>query len=159
MADLTTAKLLINSTISTPGAKFLGINLVNFYLKTPMPNPEYMCLCLDIIPDKNILHYNLCDIVTPHGWVYIKIWKGMYDLPQAGILANQLLEKCLATKGYCQCQHTPDLWCHVWKNITFCLVVDNFGIKVTNMHNMDHLVNALKKHNTIAIDGFTFLRH
>ncbi len=30
MADLTSAKLLINSTISTPGAKFLGINLANF---------------------------------------------------------------------------------------------------------------------------------
>jgi hypothetical protein len=49
-ADLLTAKLLINSTISTPGAVFLGIDLASFYLKTPMPEPEYMCLCLDIIP-------------------------------------------------------------------------------------------------------------
>jgi hypothetical protein len=38
-ADLTTAKLLINSTISTPGAIFLGIDLANFFLNTPMPNP------------------------------------------------------------------------------------------------------------------------
>jgi hypothetical protein len=30
--NLTTAKLIINSTISTPGAKFLGIDLANFYL-------------------------------------------------------------------------------------------------------------------------------
>jgi hypothetical protein len=37
-ADLLTAKLLLNSTISTPGAVFLGINLANFYLNTPMPN-------------------------------------------------------------------------------------------------------------------------
>ncbi len=36
----------------------------------------------------------------------------------------------------------PGLWQHVWQNITFCLVVDDFGIKVTNMHNMDHRVNA-----------------
>jgi hypothetical protein len=34
-ADLTTAKLLISSTISTPGAIFLGIDLANFYLNTP----------------------------------------------------------------------------------------------------------------------------
>jgi hypothetical protein len=34
----------------------------------------------------------------------------------------------------------------------FCLVVDDFGIKVTNMHGMDHLVSALKEHYTIAID-------
>ncbi len=36
-ADLTTAKLLINWTISTPEAIFLGINLANFYLNTPLP--------------------------------------------------------------------------------------------------------------------------
>jgi hypothetical protein len=61
------AKLLINSTISTPGAMVLGINLTTFYINTPMLSPEYMCLCLDIIPNKIIIHYNLCDIVTPGG--------------------------------------------------------------------------------------------
>ncbi len=59
------AKLLINSTISTPGAKFLSINLANFHLNTPMPIPKYMCLRLNIIPNEIIIHYNLCDIVTP----------------------------------------------------------------------------------------------
>jgi hypothetical protein len=151
MADLTTVKILINSTISNLGAKFLGIDFTNIYLNTPMPNPEYMRLRLDIISDKIIVVYNLCNIVTPDGLVYIKIWKGMYGLPQAGILANQLLKKHLATKGYYQCQHTPGLWCHIWQNITFYLV-DDFGIKVTNMHDMDYLVNALKEHYTIAID-------
>jgi hypothetical protein len=76
----------------------------------------------------------------------------MYGLPQAVILSKQLLEKCLATKGYYQCQQTPGLWCHIWRNITFCLVVDDFGIKVTNMHDMDHLVDALKEHYTVAVD-------
>jgi hypothetical protein len=152
MANFTTAKLLINSTISTPGAKFLGIDLANFYLNTPMPNPVYMRLHLNIIPNKIIHHYNLWHIVTPDGWIYIEIWKGMYGLPQAGILANQLLEKCLAIKGYYQCQHTPGLWHHVRQNIKFCLVVDNFGIKVTNIHDMDHLINALKEHYTKAIN-------
>jgi hypothetical protein len=67
------AKLLIKSTISIPGSKFLGIDLANFYLNTPMPNPEYMHLCLDIIPNKIIIHYYLWDIVTPDRWVYIEI--------------------------------------------------------------------------------------
>jgi hypothetical protein len=31
-------------------------------------------------------------------------------------------------------------------------VVDDFSIKVTNMHDMDHLVNALKEHYTVAIN-------
>ncbi len=34
-ADLVTAKLLINSTISTPNAKFYDMDLSNFYLMTP----------------------------------------------------------------------------------------------------------------------------
>jgi hypothetical protein len=76
----------------------------------------------------------------------------VYCLPQAGILTYQLLEKCLAIKGYYQCQHTPGLWRHVWQNIMFYLVVNVLGIKVTNMHNMDHLVNTLKEHYTVAID-------
>jgi hypothetical protein len=156
-ANLTTAKHLINLTISTLGAKFLGIKLANFFLNTPMLNPKYMRLHLNFIPDKIMVHYNLCNIVTPDGWVYIKIQKGMYGLPQASILANQLFEKCIATKGYYQCQHTPGLWRHVWQNIMFCLVVDEFGIKVTNMHDMDHLVNTLKEHYTIAVDMMSSL--
>jgi hypothetical protein len=31
-------------------------------------------------------------------------------------------------------------------------VVDDFGIKLTNMHDMDHLANALKEHYTVAVN-------
>jgi len=71
-ADLLTAKLLINSTISTPGAVFLGIDLANFYLNTPMADPEYMRLRLDIIPEEINVKYNLRDLVDEEGWVYIE---------------------------------------------------------------------------------------
>jgi hypothetical protein len=151
-ADLTTAKHLIDSTISTPGVIFLGIDLANFYLITPMPNPKYMRLRLDIIPEEIIVAYNLRESATHDGGVYIEIRKGMYGLPQARILANQLFEKQLAAKGYYQCQHTPGLWQHMWRSITFCLVVDNFGIKVTNMANFKHLKMALEEHYTIAVN-------
>jgi hypothetical protein len=43
-ATLVTAKLLINSTISTPKANFYGMDLSNFYLMTPMKEYEYMQL-------------------------------------------------------------------------------------------------------------------
>jgi hypothetical protein len=130
----------------------MGIDLANFYLNTPMPNPEYMCLRLDIIPNKIIIAYKLLDIVTPDGWVYIEIRKVMYGLPQAGILANQLLERRLATKGYFQCQHTPGLWRHMWRKITFCLMVDGFDIKVTNMTDFNHLQTALIEHYKVTVD-------
>jgi hypothetical protein len=63
-ANLTTAKLLINSTISMPGAIFLGIDLANFYLNTPMPNLEYVRRQLDIIPKEIIVAYNLREWAT-----------------------------------------------------------------------------------------------
>ncbi len=59
----------------------------------PMADPEYMRLRLEIIPEKIIVKYNLRDLVDADGWVYVEIRKGMYGLPQAGIIANQLLEK------------------------------------------------------------------
>ena len=131
---------------------FLGIDLANFYLNTPMPEPEYMRLRLAIIPEEIIIKYNLRDLVDKDGWVYVEIRKGIHGLPQAGILANQLLEKRLSTKGYYQCQHTPGLWRHVWRSIVFCLVVDDFGIKLTHMDDMHHLKMALEEHYTVAVD-------
>ncbi|KAL7474459.1 hypothetical protein ACHAW6_000435, partial [Cyclotella cf. meneghiniana] len=127
-SDLTTAKILFNSVISTPGATFHGGDIKNFYLNTPMDRPEYMKLKFDLIPDEIVKHYKLRDYVED-GWVYVRINLGMYGLPQAGILANKLLAKRLASAGYYQCQYTPGLWRHVWRPITFCLVVDDFGIK------------------------------
>ncbi len=87
-ANLTTAKLLLKSTFYTPDATFYSIDLANFYLNTPMECYEYMHLQLDILPHKIINKYRLTNVVYSDRWVYVKIWKGMYGLPQAGIFAN-----------------------------------------------------------------------
>ena len=113
-ADMVTAKLLFNSVISTEGAKFLTVDIKNFYLNTPMERFEYMRLRYEIIPQEIIEKYDLDRIKTNDGWVYIKIQKGMYGLPQAGILANKLLTKHIARHGYYPCTHTPGLWRHQW---------------------------------------------
>ena len=42
VADMTTFKILVNSTLSTPGACWLGLDFKNYYLGTPMDNYEYM---------------------------------------------------------------------------------------------------------------------
>ena len=86
-AKILTIKLLLNSVISTPGAKFMTINISNFYLNTPMDRYEYMRMKLKMFPDDVIEEYNLCDKVEPNGYVYIEVRKGMYGLPQAGLLA------------------------------------------------------------------------
>ena len=50
-------------------------------------------LKLTDIPDKVIEHYNLRELATPDEYVYCEVTKGMYGLPQAGIIAHELLEK------------------------------------------------------------------
>jgi hypothetical protein len=52
----------------------------------------------------------------------------MYGLPQAGILANELLQRNLAKDGYRLTQHTHGLWTHDTRPISFSLVVDDFGV-------------------------------
>jgi hypothetical protein len=49
-ADTTTAKLIINSTTSTPNARYMCANIKNFYLGTPMARFEYMRLPITSIP-------------------------------------------------------------------------------------------------------------
>jgi hypothetical protein len=49
-AGLTTSNILINSVISTMGAKFLVIDIKNFYLNTPLGRFEYMLMNLSSLP-------------------------------------------------------------------------------------------------------------
>ena len=59
----------------------------------------------------------------------MEIRKAIYGLPQAGVLANKLLKKRLASAEYYEMPHTPGLWKHVSHPIAFTLVVDDFGVK------------------------------
>ena len=83
-------------------------------------------------------YYNLiekCLLEVPlndkekNGYVYVEIRKGMYGIPQAGILAQRLLEKRLGKAGYHQSEFTPGFWTHEWRPICFTLVVDDFGVR------------------------------
>ena len=58
-AILTTTKFLLNSTISTPGARFKTLNIKYFYYGTAMARCEYMKLALACIPDEIVDQYNL----------------------------------------------------------------------------------------------------
>ena len=97
-ADMTLFKIHVNSILSTPGAKCLTMDIKDFYLNSPMKRPEYMKLKITDIPEEIIQEYNLMKLVTQDGYVYCEITKGMYGLPQAGILAQELLENNLQKK-------------------------------------------------------------
>jgi hypothetical protein len=111
-ANMVSAKIMWNSVVSTPGAKFGGTNIKNMYLKTPFDQYEYMRMPLSLFPDNIILHYNLLEKVL-NGFVYMEICCRMYRLPQAGILPNKLLKKRLARHGHFEVPHMPGLWKHI----------------------------------------------
>ena len=146
-ADLLTVKILLNSVISTPGAKFMSLDISNFYLMAPMTRYEYVRMNLSDFPEEMIEEYKLRDIATKDGCVIAECRKCVYGLPQAGILANKYLEKRLNEYGYYQSQYTNGLWMHKTRPIQFALCVDDFGVKYVNKQDVEHLVGALTANN------------
>ena len=53
------AKILLNSIISTKGAKFMTIYISNFYLMIPLKRLEYIRIHIRDIPDEIIVEYKL----------------------------------------------------------------------------------------------------
>jgi hypothetical protein len=90
----------------------------------------------------------------PFGWAFclVEIRRGMCGLPQAGLLAQELLEKRLNKHGYFQSTRTPGLWTHKWRPVQFTLIVEDFGIKYVGEENLQHLITVLKDSYEISID-------
>jgi hypothetical protein len=150
-AGLITAKILINSVISTKGARFLLVDIKKIYLNTPLARFEYMVINLSSLPQEIIDEFGLLELAHD-GRVYIEIQKGMYGLPQAGILANELLQRRLALDGYHPTEHTHGVWKHETHPVWFLLVVDDFGIQYIGCDNTEHLMASIKKNYDISSD-------
>eukprot|EP00804_Cyclotella_cryptica_P010860 CCRYP_008771-RA/>CCRYP_008771-RA protein AED:0.34 eAED:0.27 QI:0/0/0/1/0/0/5/0/537 len=148
-APLELIKLMINSVLSHKNAKFCTFVIISFYLGTPFDHPEYIRIRINDIPQEFISTYNLTHHVQD-GWVYFQIIKGVYGLPQAGILANMLLETRLNASGYYQLDATPGLWCHKWRPIMFTLIVDYCSVEYVGLQHAYHLHNVIQKHYNIT---------
>ena len=125
-------------------------DIANFYLNTPLTRLEYLELKMRDIPYEIIKLYNLKKKVTKDASIYVAAKRGMYRLPQAGILAQQLLEKRLNKHGYHQSTLVPGLWTHEWITMQFILVVDDFGVKYTGEEHAKHHMAVLNKDYTIT---------
>ena len=123
------AKILFNSIISTRGPRFMKIDTSNFYLMTPLKRPEYIRIHVRDIPYYIIKEYKQKEKIDAKGAVYIFANRGMYGLPQSGLLANEILEKRLNKHGYQKIKLVPGLWKHNWLPIQFTLVLYNVGVK------------------------------
>ena len=71
-SDLTTSKLHWNTVLLTPGAKYLVVDIKNFYLKNPMSKHEYYNISLIMIHQDIIDKYNLMDKQI-NGFLYVRV--------------------------------------------------------------------------------------
>jgi hypothetical protein len=110
-----------------------------------------MVINLASLPQEMIEKYDLNDLAQD-GKVYIKIQKWMYGLPQAGILANKLLQRNLAKDGNRPTTHTHGSWTQDTRPISFSLVVDDFGVKYVSREHAEHLMTCIKKTYNIFSD-------
>jgi hypothetical protein len=110
-----------------------------------------MRIPIKLIPHEIIEQYSLLPLVSD-GHVYIEVQKGMYGLPQIGILANQLIARRLAIHGYHQTKFTPGIWKHVTHPIQFTIVVDYFGVKYVGAEHAHHLIAALETDYIVSKD-------
>ena len=110
-----------------------------------------MQLTFDIIPQEIIDKYNLTNIAHNRK-VFINIRKGIYGLPQAGMISHDILKNHLE-KHICQpVKYTPRLWTHKSRPIYFILIVGDFVIKYVGKKYAEHLIQALQEWYKITID-------
>ncbi len=92
------------------------------------------------------MEYGLARKEDHNRGIYFEIQCGCCDLPQAGILANNLLCGHLENEGYYEAATTPGLWKHKWQPIQFCLIVDDLGIEYVGIKHFNHLLAVLQRY-------------
>ena len=130
----------------------MSIDISNFYLETPMTRYEYTKVKVSNLPEEIIQEYKFRNIARSDGSIYVEIQKGIYGLPQAGLLANILLEKRLHEHGYFQSTIILGLWTHTTRPIQFTLVVDDFRVKYVGEEHAEHLRSVLQESYAITHD-------
>ena len=75
--SLDLVKMIINSALSRRNSRFVCFDAANFYLQTPMANPEYVRIKLLSIPQEINDEYDLTKYVH-NCWIYYEIVRGCH---------------------------------------------------------------------------------
>ena len=148
-ASMETIKALINSTLSKPGWKFMSADITDFYLGSPLDRDEFMILSWDQVPPQSRAEFK--DIEWRNGKALVKVTKGIYGLPQSGLLAQKRLHQHLAKAGYFPTK-TACLFKHESRQTIFTIVVDDFGISYGNDDDLAHLLSTIEGQYAITTD-------
>ncbi len=81
-ADLATTKIMWNSVISTPNAKYMFADVKHFYLGTPLDRFEYTRMPMHMIPQEFIDLFGLAENLktTMFLWKSNKGYMGSYKM-------------------------------------------------------------------------------
>ena len=127
-SNIITSKMRWNSVISTPGSKYLVVDVKSFYLNNAMEKYEYYNIYISLIRQEFIDGYNLTDNQI-NRFICVGLEKGMYGIFQSGIISHTALKEYLRPFGYEPAPITPGLCLHNKNGITFTLMVDDFRIE------------------------------
>ena len=150
-ASMETVKMHWNSVLSTPGAKYCTGDISNMYLMSLLPEAEYVRFQYELIPPRIIEYYNLDELVID-GYVYARINRAWYGLKQGGKIAHDDLVQHLNEHGYVRAGTTEGLFRHVTRDISFTLIVDDFGIKYQCKEDVDHLNKIMGEKYIFKVD-------
>ena len=90
--------------------------------------------------------------LTPEVLHTLKSEKACMDSRKLQSFAYDQLKYHLAKYGYIPFKHTPGMWHHATRPLTFTLAVDDFGIKYFSRQDANHLLSALEDKYSITID-------
>ena len=98
--SLLNLKIHINSTIlrAKNNAKYMCIDINNFYLGTTMNYFQYMRIHKKFIPQEVLDEYDIT--FDDRDFTYVEIRRGMYGLKEAGVIAFDQLVQKLKRFGY-----------------------------------------------------------
>jgi hypothetical protein len=107
-ADLDTAKIHWNSVVSTPLARYMCLDIKNFYLTAALEYFEYSQMLLSLFPAWIIKQYNM-EKHSLNRYIHLEMRRAVWGLPQIGILVNKCLRCKLAPFGYFESTNTLGL--------------------------------------------------
>ena len=140
---------LAHTAIATTSCVALNCVGTDYYLGADMPEEDMQSLkiYLDDYPSSLLDELGLSPFLQTDRYnktfVYADIVKTVPGLKNSGLLSQNRLIRHLATCGYHQTA-TPMLFRHATRDISFTLVVDDFGVKYTALSDYNHLKSSLE---------------
>ena len=100
-----------------------------FYLNNQMYRAEYIMIQISMIPQEVVEIYNLTE--KPHnGYIFVRVTKGVYGIPQAGRIPHNALVKHLEPYGYHPSSKNTGLWKRNGRPMNFTLVFNDLGVNI-----------------------------